>query len=66
MMSRSALFLGIAALVGCAGCASLGFDTTSGENGMGAASPPTVQNGVQECTSGVYNRAAGLCASEGP
>jgi len=67
-MSWGQLFLGVVALAVCAGCASgprsVGFDPSSGGNGTGVASPPT--NQIQQCTGGVYNRAAGFCVSEGP
>lgn len=70
MMSKGALFLGVVALVACAGCASgprsVAVDPTSGGDSVGPASPPTVPTRIQRCTTGVYNRAADLCVSEGP
>jgi hypothetical protein len=73
MMSKGALFVGVVALVACAGCASgpqsVAVDPTSGGDSVSPASPPTlptVPTRIQRCTSGVYNRAADLCVSEGP
>jgi hypothetical protein len=70
MMSKGALFLGAVALFASAGCTSgprsVAVDPTSGGDGTSAASPRTIQNPPQRCSSGVYNRAADLCVSEGP
>ena len=68
MISRKALLLGALALTLCTGCTgglrSVAIEPASGD-GAGIASPPTLQ--VPQCrTSGVYNRAANLCVSEGP
>ena len=70
MMSRGTLLLGVVALAACAGCAggarSVAIDPTSGGDAVGPASPPTVRTPIQRCSTGVYNRAADLCVSEGP
>ena len=69
--TRWAAVLGILALTTAAGCAggtrSVTVDPSLGSNGVGPASPPTVQSRIQDCRGrGVYNRAADLCVSEGP
>ena len=68
MIAKTALLLGALALTVCTGCAGglrpVAVEPASGD-GAGIASPPTLQ--VPQCrNSGLYNRAANLCVSEGP
>lgn len=63
MMSKGMLLFGVVALAACAGCAS---GPRYGGDAAGPASPSSVQAPIQRCSGGVYNRAAGLCVSEGP
>jgi hypothetical protein len=67
MMSvKSALVVGLvaAAFAGCAtGTGSMAVDPTGSVEGQ--ASPPTWNDNVDRCEGGTYNRAAGLCVSEG-
>jgi hypothetical protein len=66
MVSRSAWFLGVLALVACAGCASGGAGPSSGGDPAAHYTSPALPE-VLDCRGrGVYNRAANLCVSEGP
>ena len=60
MSFKSSLIISLVAVTVCAGCA------TGGVTVDGQASPRTVDNGIEKCDGGIYNRAAGFCVSGGP
>ena len=70
MITKGVLLLCALALPLGAGCASGGLrsvtvDPTLSSNEAGTASPPNLP--TLDCRNrGVYNRAAGLCVSDGP
>ena len=69
VVSAPALIVGFVALAAGAGCAtgtrSASVDTRERGTVTGQASPATAGDEIPTCRDGSYDRAAGLCVSEG-